>query len=72
MLTDFRYFERVNCSRKIKIKHFKEKRTFLNIFEWIDAPELLITMAKVCKKFYILSWSEELISKTCQRTFGLE
>lgn len=51
-------------------KSFREKRTFINIIEWLKPDELLLTISHVCKKFYILSWNDELITKVTFNQFG--
>ena len=56
----------------MKIRHFKEKRTFINIFEFLRVDEVLIKMKLVCRKFYMLTWNEELLNKLCFHAFGLE
>ena len=57
ILPDFRGFEGVNFKPVIPAKSFREKRTFINIFEWLKPDEFLLTAAKACKKFHILSWN---------------
>ena len=54
----------------IPLKHFREKRTFINIFEWVKPDEMLMVVGKSCKKFYMLSWNDELINKLTFNTFG--
>ena len=70
VLPDFRGFEKVEIKQVMPIKHFREKRTFINIFEWLKPDELLLILTRVCKKFYILSWSDELINKITFNQFG--
>lgn len=70
VLPDFRGFEKLAMKCAIKIKHFKEKRTFINIFEWLKPDEMLLTVGKACKKFYMLTWNEELLNLLTYHTFG--
>jgi len=63
VLPDFRGFEKVQMKQIIGNKSFREKRTFINIIEWLKPDEMLLTISHVCKKFYILSWNDELIRK---------
>jgi hypothetical protein len=62
--------ERINQKRIIADKHFKEKRTMLNIFQWLSPDVMILKMTHVCRKFYILSWNLELLNKLCFYNFG--
>ena len=72
MLPDFRGFEKINQVRVIKDKHFREKRMMILIFQWLSPDVMLLKMSNVCKKFYILSWNEELLKAFCFYNFGLK
>jgi hypothetical protein len=72
ILPDFRGFERVKSVLPIKLRHFKEKRTFINIFEFLNIEEMILKLKLVCKKFYILSWNDELLNKLTFHAFGIE
>lgn len=48
VLPDFRGFEKLTMRQVIVIKHFREKRTFINIFEWLKPDEMLLKVGKVC------------------------
>ena len=72
ILPDFHGFERTRNHKVLKLYHFKEKRTFINIFEFLAPDELLLTVKLVCKKFYMLSWNEELLKKVCFHAFGFQ
>lgn len=56
----------------MKIRHFKEKRTFINIFEFLKPDEVLVKLKLVCRKFYMLSWSDELLNNLTFHAFGYE
>ena len=71
-LPDFHGFELTRNRCLLKLKHFKEKRTFINIFEFLQPDEMVMKMKLVCKKFYILSWNDELMTKLCFHSFGIE
>ena len=70
ILPDFRGFEKLVMVQIIKTKHFREKRTFINIFEWLKPDEMLLKLAKACKKFYMLTWNDELLKKMAYNNFG--
>jgi len=81
ILPDFRGFEKLRMKQVIEIKHFREKRTFINIFEWLSPDNMLLKVGKffrliqpfagkVCKKFYMLTWNDELLSKLAFNCFG--
>lgn len=70
VLPDFRGFERLVMRQIIATKHFREKRTFINIFEWLKPDEMLLKMGKCCKKFYMLTWNDELLNKMAFNNFG--
>ena len=70
VLPDFRGFERVNFKQIMPMKSFREKRTFINIFEWLKPDEFLLTVQKACKKFHMLSWNSELLQKITFNQFG--
>ena len=70
VLPDFRGFERLAMRQIIAIKHFREKRTFINIFEWLKPDEMLLKLGKCCRKFYMLSWNDELLNKMAFNSFG--
>ena len=70
ILPDFRGFENTKCKLIMKIRHFKEKRTFINIFEFLKPEEMVTKMKLVCRKFYMLSWDKELLYKLCFHAFG--
>ena len=44
----------------------------LNIFRWLPPDVMLLKMAKVCKKFYILTWNQELLNNLCFYSFGTQ
>lgn len=70
VLPDFRGFERMTMKQVIKTRHFREKRTFINIFEWLKPDEILLKLGKSCKKFYMLTWNDELLNKMAFHSFG--
>ena len=70
VLPDFRGFEKLKMTQIIPTKHFREKRTFINILEWLKPDEMLMRVGKVCKKFYMLTWNEELLNKMAHNNFG--
>ena len=70
ILPDFKGFEKLRMRQVIKVKHFREKRTFINIFEWLKPDEMLLTVGKACKKFYMLTWNPELLNLLVFNTFG--
>ena len=70
ILPDFRGFEKLKMKQVIEIKHFREKRTFINIFEWLSPDNVLLKVSKVCKKFYMLTWNDELLTKLAFNCFG--
>ena len=71
-MPDFHGFEKTKSQIVVRLRHFKEKRTFINIFEFLRPEELVLKMKQVCRKFYILSWNDELLNKVCFHTFGLD
>ena len=72
ILPDFQGFERTRCTLVMKLRHFKEKRTFVNIFEFFRPEEMVLKMKLVCRKFYMLSWCDELLNKLCFHAFGYD
>ena len=70
VLPDFRGFEKLVMQQIIQIKHFREKRTFINIFEWMKPDEMLLKLGKICRKFYMLTWNDELLNKMAFNNFG--
>lgn len=40
------------------------------IFEWFTPDIILLKMAHVCRKFYIVSWNEEMLNYLCHEQFG--
>lgn len=65
ILPDFRGFEKIKSERLKTIdtdKPFKERRTLLLIFRWLSPDVVMLKLLTVCKKFYMLSWSAELMN----------
>ena len=54
----------------IPVKHFREKRTFINIFEWMKPDEILLKLGRCCKKFQMMTWNDELLNKMAFNNFG--
>lgn len=55
----------------IPTKSFREKRQLINILEWLKPDEIFLKFARVSKKFYIMSWNDELINKLALNQFGI-
>eukprot|EP00347_Sterkiella_histriomuscorum_P008144 403346211 len=72
LLPDFMQFEHVKSIRIMKFNHFREKRTFISIFNYFTPDVLMLKMKLVSKKFYSLSWSDELLTYMCFNVFGTE
>ena len=70
VLPDFRGFEKLHMKMVIPVKHFREKRTFINVFEWLKPDEVLLKLGRCCKKFQMLTWNEELLNKMAFNNFG--
>ena len=71
MLPDFRGFEKVKCERIMATETaFKERRMLILIFRWLSPDILLLKLVQVCRNFYRLSWSAELLNNLVYHTFG--
>ena len=63
ILPDFRGFEKVAMKQIIASRAFREKRLLINILEWLKPDEILLKFIRVSRKFYMLTWNDELINK---------
>jgi len=71
ILPDFSGFESLHCKPAVPITHIPDKRPLLLVLEWLQPDELVLTAALVCRKWYILTWYEELLNSIIFNNFGL-